>query len=144
PLTQWGGHGPPCASNETWSGGCQSRVAKTGTPAASAAAIQRLRTGTMASPSGTASAPPGQKSRWTSTRRRASPSRRASRDMELGGAEGERKVRDGRVPSGRHGCGDTEPTGEVRGASSGRVPRGFPPVLRPSTLVLPVSDLFDA
>src|SRR5690606_31062092 len=62
----------------------------------------------------------------------------------LGGAEGERKVRDGRVPSGRPGCGDTEPTGEVRGASSGRVPRGFPPVLRPSTLVLPVSDLFDA
>src|SRR5690606_26271056 len=130
--TQWGGHGPPCASNETWSGGCQSRVAKTGTPAASAASIQRLRTGTTVSPPGTASAPPGQKSRWTSTRRRASPSRRRGGGMG-GGGDGRGKLRERRGPVRPSGARGHLGRDEVRGTSYEREPfRPLSLALRPS------------
>ena len=65
PATQCSGHGPPCAANEPWSGGCQSRVATTRSysPEPASSSIRPA----IASPSGTASAPPGVKSFWKST-----------------------------------------------------------------------------
>ncbi len=77
PATQWTGHGPPCGTNEPWSGECQSRVATT----RGASRASRLSTSITASPSATASAPPGQKSFWTSTTISASTSREYSHVM---------------------------------------------------------------
>src|SRR5206468_3249240 len=65
PATQCGGQGPPCAAKEPWSGGCQSRVATT-RPKRPESTSSRTRS-PIASPSGTASAPPGVKSFWKST-----------------------------------------------------------------------------
>src|SRR5918998_5021790 len=65
PATQCGGHGPPCAANEPWSGGCQSRVATTRSYSPERASPS-MRSA-IASPSRTASAPPGVKSFWKST-----------------------------------------------------------------------------
>jgi 8-oxo-dGTP pyrophosphatase MutT (NUDIX family) len=67
-CTQWTGHGPPLGANEPWSAGCQSRVATTN----GMLCASRLIGSTTASPSATASAPPGQKSFWTSITSRAS------------------------------------------------------------------------
>ena len=63
--TQCGGHGPPCATNDEWSAGCQSRVAIVSANRASAA--NALIGAITSSPAGTASAPPGRKSFCTST-----------------------------------------------------------------------------
>src|SRR5215211_2943497 len=65
PATQCTGHGPPCSANEPWSGGCQSRVATTRSYSPEPA--RSFSRAAIASPSGTASAPPGQKSFWKST-----------------------------------------------------------------------------
>src|SRR3954470_18680049 len=65
PATQCGGQMPPCAENEPWSAGCQSRVATTRSKRPESMS-SRTR-GAIASPSGTASAPPGEKSFWKST-----------------------------------------------------------------------------
>src|SRR4051794_13976627 len=65
PATQCTGHGPPWSANEPWSGGCQSRVATTRSYSPDPA--RSLMRPAIASPSGTASAPPGQKSFWKST-----------------------------------------------------------------------------
>src|ERR1700740_3552527 len=55
---------PGCdEANEAWPGGCQSCVSTT----LSKRAASRLIIGTTSSPLGTASAPPGMKSFWTST-----------------------------------------------------------------------------
>src|SRR3954447_21948278 len=66
PATQCGGHGPGGSdvSNEPWSAGCQSRVATTRSKRPESSS-SRTR-GAIASPSATASAPPGQKSFWKS------------------------------------------------------------------------------
>src|SRR5205807_8527394 len=59
--------GPPCAWNEQWMAGCQSRLATT----SGTAAATPFTTPKMASPRGTARAPPGQKSTCGSTIKRA-------------------------------------------------------------------------
>jgi len=64
---QWDGQGPPCDLKELWSGGCQSLVKIIGAPELLNFLMYSLRAGMILSPSGTASAPPGQKSFWTST-----------------------------------------------------------------------------
>src|SRR3954470_6423982 len=73
PATQCGGHMPPCAENESWSAGCQSRVATTRSKRPES--ISSRTRGAIASPFGTASAPPGEKSFWKSTMTSASATR---------------------------------------------------------------------
>src|SRR5712691_9094551 len=70
-LTQCEGQGPPFSLNEQWSGGCQSLVKQTGRLEAVKASTRAFSGGMILSPSLTASAPPGQKSFWTSTTIRA-------------------------------------------------------------------------
>src|SRR3954451_22768729 len=73
---------PGCAvANELWPAGCQSWVSATW-PKPSA---RRLMTGTTASPSPTASAPPGQKSFCTSMIKSTSSSRVCIRDLRQRG-----------------------------------------------------------
>src|SRR5579884_1793120 len=67
PWMQCGGQGPPLVVKWRVLAGCQSRLAKMGMPASRARRRYSLQTGTTASPSATASEPPGQKSFWTST-----------------------------------------------------------------------------
>src|SRR3954447_6086911 len=67
PWTQCGGQAPPYATKWVVRAGCQSRSATTRRPAAANSSAARFRTGTTASPFATGSAPPGQKSFWTST-----------------------------------------------------------------------------
>src|SRR5437660_1400485 len=67
PWTQCTGHAPPNSLKCFVSRGCQSRVKITGNPRRPNRPIVRFTRGIMASPSGTPSAPPGQKSFWMST-----------------------------------------------------------------------------
>ena len=64
---------PPWSLKWVVRAGCQSRETKMGTPCFAAASAHAFTTGMMRSPSATGSEPPGQKSFWGSTRRRASP-----------------------------------------------------------------------
>src|SRR2546429_462736 len=66
PWTQCTGHAPPNSLKCFVSRGCQSRVKITGNPRRPNRAIVRFTRGIIASPSGTPSAPPGQKSFWMS------------------------------------------------------------------------------
>src|SRR3954454_10705195 len=75
PATQCGGQAPPCAAKEPWSAGCQSRVATTRSKRPES--ISSRTRPAIASPSGTASAPPGVKSFWKSTMISASPTARS-------------------------------------------------------------------
>src|SRR5256885_15257891 len=67
PWTQCTGHAPPNSLKCFVSRGCQSRVKITGNPRRPNRPIVRFTRGIIASPSGTPSAPPGQKSFWMST-----------------------------------------------------------------------------
>src|SRR4051795_6667986 len=81
PATQCGGHGPPRAAKEPWSAGCQSRVATTRSKHPES--ISSRTRSPIASPSGTASAPPGVKSFWKSTTISASPTARSLRAVAV-------------------------------------------------------------
>src|SRR3954454_346795 len=84
PCTQCGGHGPPCSRNDAWSAGCQSRVATTRSK--SPESTSSFTRGAIASPSGTARAPPLVKSFWKSMISRAratAPDNRRVRDLLL-------------------------------------------------------------
>ncbi len=73
PATQCTGHGPPCALNEQWPGGCQSRLRNTGRSRERHACSSRLSGGITRSPFSMPSAPPGRKSTCRSTTSSASP-----------------------------------------------------------------------
>src|SRR5207245_2680347 len=72
PWMQWGGHAPPNSLKCFVSRGCQSRVKRIGRSRRSKRATVLLTRGMIASPSGTPSEPPGQKSFWPSTTKSAS------------------------------------------------------------------------
>src|SRR4029450_7252539 len=72
PCTQCGGQTPPYAAKRVVRAGCQSREATPHPPRAANRSAAGCRSGSTASPSGTASAPPGQKSFCTSTTTSAS------------------------------------------------------------------------